>query len=78
MNNEWMSLEDSFPETGKEMLCIGINEDGEFLAPIVATLHSNGRFICGYSFQGGRDIGFYFETFPTHWMLLPDAPKDSL
>jgi hypothetical protein len=74
--SNWISTIDKKPEINKPILCIGINEDGEFLAPNVCTLHDNGKYIIGYQFNSERAIGFYIETYVSHWMELPENPKE--
>ena len=74
MANEWISLEDCPPDIGEPVLCVGMSYGGEFLAPAVANLQEDGKFIIGYRFHDERVIGFFFETFPTHWMPLPAPP----
>lgn len=73
---EWISVKDNLPNMFESVLTIGADSDGEMLTPIVATIQDDGKFISGYKFAGDRSIGFYFETFPTHWMPLPSAPND--
>jgi hypothetical protein len=70
----WISVHDIEPNANEPVLCIGCNEEGEFLAPVVATLHDDGKFIIGYRFYGDRAIGFFVETNVTHWMPLPELP----
>lgn len=67
----WVKVSEAMPDVGVPVLCVGCDDDGEFLAPIVATMQDNGKFICGYRFHGGREIGFYMETNVVKWMPLP-------
>ena len=71
---DWISVEDKLPEVNEPVLCVGMCEDGDFLAPVVASLQQDGKFIIGYRFHGDRVIGFFVETFATHWMPLPPPP----
>lgn len=73
--SDWISVDSKSPDVGKPVLCVGISDDGEFLAPVVASLQDDGRFIIGYRFHDERVIGFFFETFVTHWMQLPEMPE---
>ena len=73
--SKWISVKDALPEVGLNVITIGVNADGDMLSPIVAVQECNGKFICGYRFCGDREIGFFIETFPTHWMLLPEPPE---
>lgn len=72
----WISVDDRLPTLKEPIFCIGIDDEGRFLSPIVATVHEDGCFICGYTFGGDRKIGFYMETKPTHWMPLPKLPSE--
>lgn len=72
--SKWISVDDALPEVGEPILCVGTRDDGGILAPLVAVLHDDGKFITGYRFAGDRVIGFFVETFATHWMPLPELP----
>ena len=77
--SEWISVDDRLPEYGVAVTTIGKNEDGLWTTPITAQLYIDGekqRFISGFSFGGDRLIRTMVETKPTHWMLLPEPPKD--
>ena len=75
--SNWISVNDIEPSINEPILCIGRNGEGEFLSPVVASLQEDGKFIIGYRFNDDRVIGFFFETFPTHWMPMPDEPKET-
>lgn len=73
---EWIRVEDRLPEQGTPVLTV--SEDlGS--SPVVAFIRREEsyslRFYIAYTFHGERDIGFHFQTFPTHWMPLPEPPK---
>lgn len=72
--SKWISVKECLPEIDTQVLCVGVDSNGDFLSPLVATLRGNGKFIVGYSFCGDRDIGFYIETFVTHWQPMIDLP----
>lgn len=73
--SEWIRVDERLPSVSSNVLCVGVDSEGEFLAPVAATLHEDGKFICGYKFGGDRVVGFYVETLPTHWMPMPNPPK---
>lgn len=72
--SDWISVDDRLPKVGESVITVGVDNDGCFLSPVCAALRDNSKFIVGYSFHGDREIGFYIETFPTHWMPLPEPP----
>lgn len=76
--SKWISVDDKLPDVGDSVLSVGSSpkEEGVFLSPVVCSIQKDGRFMIGYSFEGSRKIGFFVETFPTHWMPLPEPPKD--
>lgn len=73
--SKWININDNQPVVGDPVLCVGMSSDDDFLAPVVASLQDDGKFIIGYRFHDERVIGFFFETFVTHWMPLPESPK---
>lgn len=74
MENVWISVVEKMPENGLPVLTVGKNQTGEMMSPIVA-VGINGTFMCAFQFSGGRHISFAVQTFPTHWMPLPNPPK---
>lgn len=73
--SKWISVHDMVPEVNTPILCVGCDDDGNYLTPNVCTLQDNGKYIIGYKFNSDRAIGFFIETFVTHWMPLPEPPE---
>lgn len=66
--NQWISVKDRLPETGKSVLIYYPKWDGDEIQ--VAKLEGDGMMfdICG-EFNIGTGV-------VTHWMPLPEPPKD--
>lgn len=71
---EWISVDDLMPVEGRAVLTIGMLDSGKHSEAIVA-VYARGKFVSGYCFNGNRMIHMAVETFPTHWMSLPNPPK---
>lgn len=66
--NNWISVKDKLPKPCSEVMTWGSGT-------------ASNQFGCCqayYSFKGWQELdccGDFFDFPPTHWMLLPEAPK---
>ena len=71
----WISVEDQLPVIGAAVFTIGKFKDKPATNHVVARLNDDGKWLVGYTLNGDRYVLVVFETFPTHWMPLPEPPK---
>lgn len=74
---EWISVKDRLPpEDGTPFLCYDPNQIDNFPLACIYVVHYENETSytkAGYIETGGE---CYFKWEPTHWMPLPQPPKD--
>ena len=64
---QWVSVEDRLPEPGTYVVCIAKRNPFSRFMPMVAKIARNGWV---------NPITEQYSSVVTHWMMLPDPPKE--
>lgn len=75
--NKWISVKDKEPpKDGTPFLCYDPNQIDNFPLATIYVVHFEKETT--YSNEGYIEVGgeCYFRWNPTHWMPLPESPKD--